>query len=65
MKYSKEISESVIRRVLFLTVSGFIGFDDNERIEIIKAAFLLEFDEFFEYLSSPTELNNNLLTFEE
>lgn len=42
-----------MKRLIFLSISGYIGFDNSERIELIKGAFLLEFDAFFEYLMRP------------
>lgn len=52
--YSNVVSKGVLRRLIFLSISGYIGFDDAERIDMIKGAFLLEFDVFFEYLMRPT-----------
>lgn len=48
--YKNVISKSILRRLIFLSISGYIGFDDHERVDLIKCAFLLEFDAFFEYL---------------
>lgn len=54
---------NIMRRIAFLSVSGCIGFDDNERIEIIKGAFLLEFDSFFYFLTKA--IGTSFLQFKE
>ena len=53
----------MLRRLAFLSVSGYIGFDYSERVEFIKGAFLLEFDTFFKYLAKPIIMS--LLKFDE
>ncbi|KAL4508369.1 hypothetical protein ABPG72_003673 [Tetrahymena utriculariae] len=52
--FSDIVTKGTLRRLIFLSISGYIGFDNSERAELIKGAFLLEFDAFFEYLMKPS-----------
>lgn len=53
-EYNDVVTKGILRRLIFLSISGYIGFDNTERSELVKGAFLLEFDAFFEYLMKPS-----------
>ncbi|EAR99478.2 C3HC4 type (RING finger) zinc finger protein (macronuclear) [Tetrahymena thermophila SB210] len=52
--FSDVVTKGILRRLIFLSISGYIGFDNSERAELVRGAFLLEFDAFFEYLMKPS-----------